>query len=1011
MFLRTLALASLLTLAASARRPNVVFILCDDLGYGDLGVLYQNSRNGSKKFGTPKLDAMAAQGAQLRAHYTAAPVCAPARASLLTGVHQGHSNVRNNQFDKALENNHTLATVLKEAGYATAIVGKWGLQGGGGSPAAWPAYPTKRGFDYFYGYVRHGDGHTQYPFHTTVDPDGSGDVVRPPKEVYDQNSMVRDDLAKCYTTDLFTARAKKWIIDHRSASPAQPFFLYLAYSAPHAALQVPTVAYPAGGGVTGGLQWTGSPGAMINTATGTIDSFIHPDYAPLPWTANEKRFATMVRRIDDCVGDLLQTLDDLGIGKETLVVVTSDNGPHHESYFNAAYGPDSFHSFGPFDGTKRDCWEGGIREPTLAWWPGTIPAGRVSNRPSQFHDWLPTFCEIAETTPPARSDGVSLVSDLTGTGVSKDATVYIEYFNNGSTKDYGAFDQSHRGRTRNEMQVIFHGGFKGVRYNVRAHADPFEIYDLTKDPGETSNLAAGKPAIQQEMKDRVLRLRRPDSSSASPYDSGFVPGTSAPVSSGVQWASYQGPFPWVPDFSSLTPVATGTCAGITPAVGPGGEDFGLRFDGYLLIPADGDYTFHLPSSGGSHLRIHEATVIDDDLGRSGAEPSGSIRLRAGLHPFRLSFRHATGAAAVALEWSGPGIARQAVPAANFRRFDANSTTPPTSADDRAATSQNSTVSVPVQPLAAQHAPKPLFIDPHYHGSCDPEVVWNEESGEAWIYYTSRRSTRGRASYVGTPIGVASSKNLVDWEFRGYAAFDGVPGKKDMPVTFWAPGVIRRGDVWHMFVTYKDNARPPWGGNGTIRHYTAPVSDPLNGWKPAGVPDFPQPDPIDVTLIEVDGKVRAYYRVGNGGGIQWSETEDLKSWIHHGKCPGDINRSGIGYQEAPYVFRFGGAFWMLTDPHKGLSVYRSDDAVTWKAHTTILKQPGTGLQDGTFGRHPSVLVKDDRAFLFYHVEPNRPYPSPPPEKRSVEMKKSVLQVAELRIVDGKLVCERDAPVNP
>jgi arylsulfatase A-like enzyme len=695
MFFRQLVLILLLTLVAAGQRPNVIFILCDDLGYGDLGVLYQNGRSGSKKFATPKLDAMAAQGIQLRAHYTAAPVCAPARGSLLTGVHQGHANVRNNQFDKALENNHTLATVLKQAGYATAIVGKWGLQGGGGTPAAWPAYPTKRGFDYFYGYVRHGDGHTQYPFHTTVDPDGSGSLVRDPKEVYDQENMVRDDLAKCYTTDLFTARAKKWIFDHRNASPAQPFFLYLAYSAPHAALQVPTVAYPAGGGIAGGLQWTGTPGAMINTATGTIDSFIHPDYASQSWTTNEKRFATMVRRIDDCVGDLLQTLDDLGIDDDTLVVFTSDNGPHHESYFNAGYEASAFNSFGPFDGTKRDCWEGGIREPALAWWPGTIPAGRVSNRPSQFHDWLPTFCEIAEATTPARSDGVSLVADLTGSGSSPESTVYVEYFVDGTTKTYGAFDPSHRGRTRNEMQVIFHNGFKGVRYNVQSHADPFEIYDLTNDPKETSDLATVQPVIQQEMKNRVLRLRRVDSSSSRPYDNEFIPGITAPVSPGVVWASYSGAFPWVPDFSPLTPVATGSSAGITPSVGPSGEHFGLRFEGYLLIPADGDYTFHLPSSGGSHLRIHEATVIDDDFARTGAEPSGTIRLRAGLHPFHLNYRHAAGAAALALDWSGPGIARQAVPAANLRRFDANASTPPTATADQVSTSQNTAVSIPV----------------------------------------------------------------------------------------------------------------------------------------------------------------------------------------------------------------------------------------------------------------------------------------------------------------------------
>jgi hypothetical protein len=315
------------------------------------------------------------------------------------------------------------------------------------------------------------------------------------------------------------------------------------------------------------------------------------------------------------------------------------------------------------------------------------------------------------------------------------------------------------------------------------------------------------------------------------------------------------------------------------------------------------------------------------------------------------------------------------------------------------------------PLAAQTAPKPLFVDPNYHGSCDPEIVWNVDRGEAWIYYTARRSTRENATYVGTPIGVATSKNLMDWKFEGYVSFDGVSGKKDMPVTYWAPGIIRRGDIWHMFVTYKDNAEPPWGGKGTIRHYTAPALDPVNGWKLRGTPDFPQPDPIDATLIEIDGVVRAYYRVAGNGGIHWSESADLETWTHHGKCPGDVNREAVGYQEAPYVFQFGNHFWMLTDPHAGLAVYRSEDAVTWTSNGTILKESGTGSEDGTLGRHPSVLVREERAFLFYHVEPGRPYPSPPPEERAITMKKSVLQIAELNVVNGLLVCDRNLPVKP
>jgi len=665
-----LSLLPLVTAAlASPTPPNILFILCDDLGWGDLGVFYQNDKPGTKKFVTPNLDTFAAEGAQLRRHYCPAPVCAPSRASMFVGVHQGHANVRNNQFDKSLENNHNLATTLREAGYATSLIGKWGLQGSGGSPAAWPAYPTKRGFDYFFGYVRHRDGHTQYPFHTTVDPDGSGKVVRSPMEVYDQDEMVRDDLERCYTTDLFTARAKKWIIDHRAAEPAKPFFLFLSYSTPHAALQVPPVAYPAGGGLTGGLQWAGTPGAMINTATGTIDSFIHPDYAEKSWSNNEKRFATMVRRIDDGIHDLVQTLKDLGIDENTLIVFTSDNGPHHESYFSANYEANSFNSFGPLDGTKRDLWEGGVRMPSLVRWPGTIPAGRITETASQFHDWLPTFTAVAGLPAPARSDGVSLLPDLTGSGAREPSTIYIEYLHKGTTKNYNQFEEDRRGRRRNEMQLIQVDGFKGVRYDITSHATPFEIYNLDDDPKETNNLAASSPALQQKMQDAVLRLRRSDGSAARPYDSEFIPPVNALVSPGVDWKSYSGPFPWVPDFAGLTPLAEGTTESVSPSVGPGGNHYAILFSGHLSIPADGDYTFHLASSGGSHLRVHGATVIDDDFARSGAEVSGTIRLAAGLHPYRLHFLHAEGAAALSLQWSSPAIPKQPVPAANLRRFD------------------------------------------------------------------------------------------------------------------------------------------------------------------------------------------------------------------------------------------------------------------------------------------------------------------------------------------------------
>jgi hypothetical protein len=311
-------------------------------------------------------------------------------------------------------------------------------------------------------------------------------------------------------------------------------------------------------------------------------------------------------------------------------------------------------------------------------------------------------------------------------------------------------------------------------------------------------------------------------------------------------------------------------------------------------------------------------------------------------------------------------------------------------------------------------PKPLFADPNYHGSCDPEVVWNPAAGEWWVFYTARRATRETASYVGTPLGVVASRDLSVWRFLGYASFDGEPGRPDMPVTFWAPGIIRAGDSWHMFVTYKPSVTPPWGGDGEIRHYVAPAADPLHGWKLAAPPQFPAPDPIDATLVRVADEYRAYYRVGKGGGIQWSTSRDLLVWKHRGACGGEVNapaaQLGFAYQEAPYVFRFASRFWMLTDPHQGLAVYTSADGERWNLQGRILEKPGAGAQDATLARHPSVAVIGERAFLFYHVEPNRPYPTPPPETRTTTQKISFLQVAELRVRDGRLSCDRDAAVE-
>jgi len=664
--------------AGNSKRPNLIFILADDLGYGDIGVLWQNARAGDKKFATPNFDRMATEGMILNQHYTSAPVCAPARGTLLSGVHQGHCTIRNTDFDDALEHNHTLASTLQKAGYATALVGKYGLQGSGDSPETWTAYPTKRGFDFFHGYVRHVDGHQHYPANHW--PIGNSEGHRSPQELYENDREISGDLDKCFTPDLFTARAKQWIIDHCAEEKREPFFLYFAFDTPHAALQLPTSAYPEGSGITGGMQWTGKPGSMINTATGTIDSWRDPEAVGKGWSDGEERFVTLVRRMDECVGDLLQTLRDLGIDDETLVVFSADNGPHNNTYItDEKYEANAFDSFGPFEGIKRDCYEGGLRQPTFAWWPDSIAAGGKSERPSQFHDWMATFCDVAGVPTPARSDGVSLVPVLTGKGEAREGIVYVEFNQTGKAPSYPEFT-NHAGEKRGNQQVIFLDGYKGIRNGIQSHADPFRIYDVRTDLKEAIDLVSNPPEgranyftkLQQRMKDRVLQVRQPerddpfdpseDKVQERSYDTELVPAVEASVVPGVSVASFEGEWPWLPEFDELKPISVTHASSIdVGAQLPRPDHTGLQYRGFLKIPADGTWTFSATSDAGTHLRIHESQVIDDDFNHDGSKASGTILLEAGLHPFTLYYRSAEAAPALTLQWAGPGVDQQAIP--------------------------------------------------------------------------------------------------------------------------------------------------------------------------------------------------------------------------------------------------------------------------------------------------------------------------------------------------------------
>ena len=700
--------------SSAADRPNIIFILSDDLGYGDLGAFYQNTRAAAAVrsqpwFLTPNLDTLAAEGMQLRRHYCPAPVCAPSRASLLLGVHQGHANIRDNQFDKALEDNHTLGTVLRQAGYATVMIGKYGLQGAG-VPTAQAGHPLRHGFDYFYGMLAHLSGHFHYPKETP----GTDDQGQP-TGVFENYTNVTAGLDKCYSTDLFAARAKRWITDHQATNAAQPFFMYLAFTAPHARLDVPTQAYPAGRGTNGGLQWLGTPGAVINTASGTINSWIHPDYATatydhdsnastaeIAWPDYAKRHATMIRRLDDAVADLGQTLKDLGCDTNTLIVFTSDNGPHNESGSGGSYTQDPrfFRSFANMDGLKRDTWEAGMRVPTIARWPAGIAPGGSTSAASQFPDWLPTFAELAGVPAPARGDGVSLLPTLTGIGAQRPSTIYVEYYFSGTTPTYTEFQASRRGVTRNQEQVIHLDGYKGVRYNVAAATDNFQIYDALNDPKETNNLATSSAYftnLQQRLKDRVLQVRRPGGGVTRPYDSAPVPPVVVTTTPGLNWRAFEGSFPWVPDFTPMSASATGQCNGLDLSVRTRDDNIGMLYTGYLLVPTDGTYTFYLNTDGRAFLRLHDASVLDADFAyTNGTERSASVVLKAGRHPLRLGYVRGTGGVpALSLQWSGPSISKRAIPLSALVREGTPTPTPPTATPDSATTRQNTALMIDV----------------------------------------------------------------------------------------------------------------------------------------------------------------------------------------------------------------------------------------------------------------------------------------------------------------------------
>ncbi len=345
--------------ADSGRPPNIIFILADDLGYGDLGCY------GQKLIQTPNLDRLAAEGMRFTSCYAGSTVCAPSRCTLMTGLHTGHAFIRGNAKDALRASDLTVAELLKKAGYTNALIGKWGL-GLEDSTGA----PNKKGFDEFFGYLDQVHAHNYYPdFLWRNDR----------KHLLDKNASGRKG---DYAPDWFTRAATNFV---RDAYPG-PFFLYLSYIIPHANNEL-----------------------TRETQNGMEVPSDEP-YSRTDWPQPEKNKAAMITRLDDYVGKLMARLKELRMDGRTVVFFSSDNGPHKEG----GNDPKFFESGGGLRGIKRDLYEGGIRVPAIVRWPGRIQPGTVSDLPWAFWDFLPTAAEIAGVKPPAGIDGISVLPTLLG---------------------------------------------------------------------------------------------------------------------------------------------------------------------------------------------------------------------------------------------------------------------------------------------------------------------------------------------------------------------------------------------------------------------------------------------------------------------------------------------------------------------------------------------------------------------------------------------------------------------
>ena len=428
-------------------KPNIIYILADDLGYGDLGCY------GGKIIQTPRIDRMRAEGLKLTQHYSGSCMCAPTRSSLLTGLHTGHGRIRNNGSHLSpqgkgqptlLPEDVTIAEVLKTAGYTTGVIGKWGC-GDEGSTGV----PNEQGFDHWFGYLDQTDAHHYYPAFLSRNRE---------KVLFPDNPEKRTH----YSHDLFTTEGLDFI--KKQHGKGAPFFLYMAYTIPHVDLDVPDDSKAPYIGKIEETEPYGTPGGQ------------HYRHEERPHAT----FAGMVSRLDRDVGRMLDLLNELGIAKDTLVIFSSDNGPTSAGGAD----PQFFDGNGPLRGIKFEMYEGGIRCPFIAWQPGTIKAGTESAHISAHWDMLPTFAELAGVKPPECLDGISMAPLLTGReGEQKAHThLYWESYSGGG------------------QQAVRRGPWKAVRRRVLQ--DPMkivELYNLDSDLAETTDVAAQHPEIAAEM--------------------------------------------------------------------------------------------------------------------------------------------------------------------------------------------------------------------------------------------------------------------------------------------------------------------------------------------------------------------------------------------------------------------------------------------------------------------------------------------------------------------------------